>query len=207
MLSSVLIPSSERSRCESPGQTEDSWKSGVKEPSSTGLFIDGVTMGAADDRGRFRVEQNGFSPSACEVSVSDGVDSAVVVFDPCSVPPEFTALEVEPSEGPLGVPATLHANPVIDSTAVPGDLPQGSIVSVEIEGVVNGVDGPGNEWRIGTLPHLVYASPDTRIDDIKLVCPRLIKCEANVQALVGEERLVSKDRAARCRRNRPDCGE
>lgn len=128
------------------------------------IFIDGVAMATADEGGRFRVERVGFSPSSCDIRVSDGVSSAVVVFDPCSVPPEFTALEVEPLEGPLGVPATLHANPAIDSTVVPGNLPLGTIVSIEIEGVVNGVDGPRHEWQIGSLPHLVYVSSDTRID-------------------------------------------
>ncbi len=129
------------------------------------IFIDGVAMATADEEGRFRVERVGFNPSSCDVNVSDGLSSTVVTFDPCTVPPKFMALEVELLEGPLGVPATLHTDPRIDSTQVPADLPQGSIVSFEIEGVVQEVDGPRLEWQIGSLPLFVYAGPGTRFDD------------------------------------------
>ncbi|MFQ5874002.1 MAG: hypothetical protein ACE5JL_09395 [Dehalococcoidia bacterium] len=129
------------------------------------IFVEGVAMGIADDQGRFRVERSGFNPSSCDVTVSDGVGSADVSFNPCTVPPRFTALEVELLEEPLGVPATPHANPGIDSTQVPADLPLGSIVSFEIEGVVKDIDPQGLEWQIGSLPLFVYTSFDTRVDD------------------------------------------
>ena len=62
------------------------------------ISVDGMSLGSADDRGRFRIELEDFSPSSCQVIVSDGNSSQLVLIEPCSIPPAFAALEVEPLE-------------------------------------------------------------------------------------------------------------
>jgi len=123
-------------------------------------------MGKADDRGRFRIETEGFSSPTCQVTVSDGVTSQVVLLDRCvpSVPVlTFRALEIDLSEGPLVVPAPLHPSPNANDIEVPVGLPERSLALFVIEGVVNDINE--HEWEIGNRPFFIYPSAFTRFDD------------------------------------------
>ncbi len=72
------------------------------EPNAT-ITVDGVGMGTAEDRGRFRVEADGFSSATCQVTVSDGITSVVVSLDRCQAqapppPPSGGSLTVTRAE-------------------------------------------------------------------------------------------------------------
>jgi len=51
--------------------------------SNATITLDGISRGAADERGRFRIELENFSSPSCQVTISDGVTTQVVSLDPC----------------------------------------------------------------------------------------------------------------------------
>ncbi|MBI2866530.1 MAG: hypothetical protein HYX99_04145 [Chloroflexi bacterium] len=78
--------------------------------------------------------------------------------------PVMAALEVfDPGVEPVVLGTPLDPNARADTTAVPAEVPAGSLMLFVISGVVSAFNPTRGEWRIGSQPVFVYNSADTKL--------------------------------------------
>ena len=99
------------------------------------ISVDGVAMGDSDAQGDFRVEADGFGSASCQVTVSDGVNSAGASLDGCT--PTAPAPAVDP------VILTLTPTGVIPGASGKAELALGFVADLGVNGLLANAEARG----------------------------------------------------------------